>query len=51
MERFSGSIQLMNKEGHIGVVKNTNQPIVKKVERVHLSPNLLEKNTRHSNGA
>lgn len=31
-ERFQGRNSLMNKDGHIGVVKNTNQPI-KKVEK------------------
>jgi len=32
----------MNKEGHLGVVKNTNKPIVKKIEKVELSQNLLK---------
>ena len=31
----------MNKDGHIGIVKNTNQPI-KKVDKVDLNP-LLHK--------
>ena len=31
----------MNKEGHIGVVKNAKQPIVKKIEKVEISQNLL----------
>ena len=28
-DRFRGKIQMMNKEGHIGVVKQTNKPIEK----------------------
>lgn len=28
-DRFKGKIQLMNKDGHIGVVKTTNKPIEK----------------------
>ena len=28
-DRFKGKIQMMNKEGHIGVVKATNKPIEK----------------------
>jgi len=30
----------MNKEGHLGIVKNTQQPI-KKVDKIELNPNLL----------
>lgn len=34
----------MNKEGHIGIVKNTNVPIVKQIEKVHLSSNFKNNN-------
>jgi len=39
-ERFQGRNSLMNKEGHIGIVKNTNQPI-KKVDKVELNQELI----------
>lgn len=32
----------MNKDGHLGVVKNTNQPI-KKVKKIELNQHLLSK--------
>lgn len=38
----------MNKEGHIGIVKNTKQPIVKRVEKVELSQNLIKQNMKQS---
>ena len=31
----------MNKEGHLGIVKNTQQPI-KKVDKIELNANLLK---------
>ena len=40
LERFQGKNSLMSKEGHIGIVKNTNQPI-KKVDKVELNHELL----------
>ena len=39
---------MMNKEGHIGVVRNTNQPIVKRVGKVEISSNLLKESQRQS---
>jgi len=41
MERFQGRQSLMNKEGHIGVVKNAKQPIVKKIDKVEINQNLI----------
>ena len=38
----------MNKEGHIGIVKNTNQPIVKKVEKVNLNQSLIKQTSKQS---
>lgn len=40
-ERFQGRQSLMNKEGHLGIVKNTQQP-VKKVDKIELNANLLK---------
>ncbi len=37
----------MNKEGHIGIVKNTNQPI-KKVDKVELNQELINSTSKHS---
>ena len=48
LERFQGRQSLMNKEGHIGVVKNAKQPIVKRVEKVELSQNLLKQSMKQS---
>ena len=45
-ERFQGRQSLMNKEGHIGVVRNTNQPIVKKIGKIELSQNLLKESQK-----
>ena len=38
----------MNKDGHIGIVKNTNQPI-KKVDKVDLNPLLHKSQTNKKN--
>ena len=32
----------MSKEGHIGIVKNAQQPIIKKIDKVELSKNLIK---------
>ena len=32
----------MNKEGHLGIVKNAQQPIVKKIDKIDLNQNLLK---------
>ena len=39
----------MNKEGHLGVVKNTHQPIIKKMRKVEINSNLLRPNQKHQN--
>lgn len=41
IERFQGRQSLMNKEGHLGIVKRTNQPI-DKVKKIELNQNLLK---------
>lgn len=41
-ERFQGRHSLMNKEGHLGVVKNTKSPIVKRVTQVDLASPLIK---------
>jgi hypothetical protein len=38
----------MNKDGHIGIVKNTQQPIVKKVEKVDINQNLLKQSLKQT---
>ena len=48
LERFQGRQSLMNKEGHLGIVKNTQQPI-KKVDKIELNPNLLRSSQKQSN--
>lgn len=47
-DRFQGRHSLMNKDGHIGIVKNTNQPI-KKVDKVDLNPLLHKSQTNKKN--
>lgn len=41
IERFQGRQSLMNKEGHLGIVKRTNQPI-EKIKKIELNQNLLK---------
>ena len=45
-ERFQGRHSLMNKEGHIGVVKNAKSPIVKRVTQVDLTSPLISETAK-----
>ena len=47
LERFQGRQSLMNKEGHLGIVKDTRQPI-KKVDKVELNASLLKSTQKQS---
>lgn len=38
----------MNKEGHLGIVKNAQQPIVKKIDKIDLNQNLLKQSIKFS---
>lgn len=38
----------MNKEGHLGIVKNAQQPIVKKIDKIDLNQNLLKQSLKFS---
>ena len=36
----------MNKEGHLGIVKNAQQPIIKKIDKVEISKNLIKSSAK-----
>lgn len=36
-QRFQDKQSFMNKEGHIGIVNNAQQPIIKKIDRIDLN--------------
>ena len=38
----------MNKEGHLGIVKNAQQPIVKKIDKIDLNQNILKQSLKFS---
>ena len=42
LQRFQDKQSFMNKDGPLGIVKNAQLPIIKKIEKIELNQNLLK---------
>jgi hypothetical protein len=48
LQRFQDKQSFMNKDGPLGIVKNAQLPIIKKIEKIELNQNLLKSSTKQT---